>query len=306
MSKFLFCEDSTSITQGFEENWNDWKAQLARETSSEWVRTIATTYEAAMREADTLGDDDIISLDSRLGQGPNDGRELAERIRVEGKKCLIVWHSSVERPDHKRLGIKHCAWGSIRWLEKVTRYLEEWKKERVNYQYHRKSEAYVLRSQILTPFVLLHLGLQMGDDFFPIDPDKFSADEVNCCKHGKELMENGKLLIEFQKLLDLPSAVEGIGPLESQHPKIEGELKGWVEQFQRSDVGTEICGFFEDLAEKHFDKAKRKLNKVSNMKVQVRGKDKSLKDAILDDIKDFADKLEAIVAYVEFGEQPTV
>ena len=150
----------------------------------------------------------------------------------------------------------------------------------------RFQRAQMLRSQILTPFVLLHLVLQMEGGF------DIAQEEKECYSKGIELLHakdgTTQLLSCFKALLDLPSSPAEKQSLEhTRLSELEKEVKTFV-----SSYGETIKPIFKYLAE----------GTVSNAK-ETAGERKS---DICTAIEHLADTLEKVVAYVEFGEQLSI
>ncbi len=157
--------------------------------------------------------------------------------------------------------------------------------------YSKGEEAAVqrLRSEILTPFVLLHLGLQMKDSFFNND---FTQEEKECCSKGVELLgeKSGEvqLLSRFMELLKLPSSMGERKPLEEE----------CANKFKQK-VNTFIEG--------HSERIKSILGCLANGDVtRAKNSANGYESDLCTAIEGLAQTLEEIVAYVEFGEQPSI
>jgi hypothetical protein len=184
---------------------------------------VATNLEQAFALISSVGDDDIFSLDSQV-PNPGDGERIAEALRKAGKGCLIVWHSSIAPPDPERLGIYACQWPQRQWFEKVQMCAKTWKDKGDIYRYEDKAKYQDLCSKLLTPFVLLHLGLQTVAQDKNGKSNKLSPEEIESCRKGIALLKNKKFEIE-KALCDLMGVPH---PGKGDCPEPLTQLQKWV------------------------------------------------------------------------------
>jgi hypothetical protein len=141
------------------------------------------------------------------------------------------------------------------------------------------------------PFILFHLTVQ-GTTSLKGD---ISESESACYSDGAELLDDDARLLRerFDLLLDLPSAQEPRLTLQEGSPQTKAFLDNRLQAFVSSESTQLLRNIFSELGQGHSRVITDRLSDDAVARTS-------------EDIEAFAQLCEAIVAYVDFGEKPTI
>lgn len=101
MPTFLFCEDNNDTVQRFITVWG---RSLCVALGDGWKLEHAASLNEALVAIESITENDIVSLDSRIPDA-YDGERVLVALREKGCKCLALWHSPVAVPGWAK---EHC------------------------------------------------------------------------------------------------------------------------------------------------------------------------------------------------------